>query len=276
MSWPELPRINPCLPCMVGNPAVSVAQQQLFGAALALKRGEVSPKDVTPAARHLAARLSEKKLREFAATTHEGLPPRANPKKKRSCAHIDMPYSHAHIDMPYAHSAAAGGTTIETAPHGEVNPRGGPRVVWRRVISPTRFKNPKLLVLNPSDEFAAKVESMLGRKLSAKERSQLATARKEYREFHGRDPDSLVPVEVPNGTPRFVNLVGDLDRIDYTVRANSLRKGRWTHKAGDHGRTAKRTKPALLVSIPGKKSPPVFAQRKGSEMFFKPSHGIMG
>jgi hypothetical protein len=138
-------------------------------------------------------------------------------------------------------------------------------------------RNPKLLVLNPaSDAFVAKVERILKRTLSAEERGQLGTARKEYRAFHGRDPDSLVPVEVPKGTPRFVNYVGDTDRLDYTVRADSERKGKWTHKAGDHGRSSKETKPALLVSVPGKKAPPIFAQRSDSDMYFKPTHGVMG
>lgn len=394
MSWPKLPRMNPCLPCLVGNPltprertrlqgsieqleglktsgdcmtrgyigglksceqrfnpAVSVAQQQLFGAALALKRGEVEASQVSGPARHLAATLSEKKLRDFAATPHGGLPARANPKKK-GCTHIDMPYSHAHIDMPHAHSA--GRDSVEVAPHGEVglNPRGaGPWVVWHKGCARVRngkdqeksllaagynrvatvkshaeadaladeqyggrmnpdmlsfgagtalgyaagsgiltaggrlaakkieerAKNPKLLVLNPaSDAFVAKVERILKRTLSAEERAQLGTARKEYRAFHGRDPDSLVPVEVPKGTPRFVNYVGDTDRLDYTVRADSERKGKWTHKAGDHGRSSKETKPALLVSVPGKKAPPIFAQRSDSDMYFKPTHGVMG
>jgi hypothetical protein len=137
-------------------------------------------------------------------------------------------------------------------------------------------RNPKLLVLNPSSSVERAAEKKLGRRLSAAESRNLAQAVKEYREFHGRDPETIIPVEVPDGTPKFVNLVGDVDRVDYTVKANSDRRGRWTHKAGDHGRTAKKTIPAFLVSVPGKKAPPVFAQRKDSKMYFKPSHGIMG
>jgi hypothetical protein len=184
----------------------------------------------------------------------------SNPKKKRKgcTTHIDMPLAHAHIDYPYAHAASHGGRTVEYAPHGEVG------------------LNPKLLVLNPGNPIEVAAEKKLGRKLTKAEHQQLVRAVKEYRTFHGRDPDSIVPVEVPNGTSRFVNLVGDVDRIDYTVKADSARKGKWTHKAGDHGKTAKRTPPALLVSVPGKKAPPVFAQRSGSEMYFKPTHGIMG
>ena len=159
------------------------------------------------------------------------------------------------------------------------NPRsagGGPAIKWRSKVGSSK-RNPKLVVINPSEKgFYAQVEKALKRRLTGSERQQLEKARREYREFHGRDPDSLVPVEVPQGTPRFVNLIGDVERVDYKVAVPSARRGNWTHKAGDHGRTAKRTKPALLVSVPGKKAPPVFAQRKGSEMFFKPSHGIMG
>lgn len=327
MSWPRLPRLNPCLPCAIAagnpdrrqvamgmkeerehddvtggdprltrkivdahlretpdyysklkscglNPAVSIAQQQLFGAALALKRGEVAAKDVTPPARHLAATLSEKKLREFAGTKHEGLPARveSNPRgkgpwvvwHKKGCAKVRNGRDDEKRLLAAGYKRVWSAKTHQEADDVADEQFGG-------------RLNPKLLVLNPYEyNFVTKVEGILKRKLTEAEKAQLMKARKEYRTFHGRDPDSLVPVEVPKGTPTFVNLVGDVDRIDYTVKADSDRRGKWTHKAGDHGRTSKETKPALLVSVPGEKAPPVFAQRKGSEMYFKPTHGIMG
>jgi len=234
MSWPKLPRLNPCLPCVVGNPMEN-------------------PRGSGPW-----------------VVWHKDSCARVRNGKDQEKTLLDAGYNRVaslknHQEADDLADAQYGGRTNPTSLADHV------------YGSEDRAKNPNLLVLNPhGSDFVAKVEVSIKRKLSSEERVQLEQARKEYRTFHGRDPDSFVPVEVPKGTPRFVNLVGDVDRIDYTVRANSERKGKWTHKAGDHGQTSKGTKPALLVSVPGKKAPPVFAQRKGSEMYFKPTHGIMG
>jgi len=53
-------------------PAVSKAQQALFGMALCYKRGECE--DVPDEAKKLAKQMSEKSLRDFAKTPHKGLP----------------------------------------------------------------------------------------------------------------------------------------------------------------------------------------------------------
>jgi hypothetical protein len=53
-------------------PAVSQNQQQLFGAALAYKRGET--KDVSDEVKKLANSMSETELKKFASTKHSGLP----------------------------------------------------------------------------------------------------------------------------------------------------------------------------------------------------------
>lgn len=54
--------------------AVSQAQQQLFGAALSVKRGDTPKSDVSKTVSKLAAALPEKELEKFAGTKHKGLP----------------------------------------------------------------------------------------------------------------------------------------------------------------------------------------------------------
>lgn len=55
-------------------PARSKAQQKAAGAALAAKRGEVSPRSLKGAARDMAASMSEEELRELAATPRKNKP----------------------------------------------------------------------------------------------------------------------------------------------------------------------------------------------------------
>ena len=145
-----------------------------------------------------------------------------------------------------------------------------------RVYGPR--SNPKLLVLNPSDALAAEIERRLRRRLTPREKTLLAQARKDFNTFQGREATArdLVPVDVPPGTPPIVSYIGRLDRMDYTVDIDSDRKGRWTHKAGDHG-GAKRSTPPVLVAVPGRKDHNyVIAQPRGARTYFKPTHGLMG
>jgi hypothetical protein len=54
--------------------SLSVSQQQAAGAALAAKRGEISPSELKGASLEMYKSMSEKDLRDFAKTKHEGLP----------------------------------------------------------------------------------------------------------------------------------------------------------------------------------------------------------
>ena len=55
-------------------PAQSQQQQKLFGLALAVKRGEVSPSEVSDEVNAIVDRMSEKDIEDFAGTSHKGLP----------------------------------------------------------------------------------------------------------------------------------------------------------------------------------------------------------
>ena len=54
--------------------SLSVSQQQAAGAALAAKRGEISPSELKGASLEMYKSMSEKDLRDFAKTKHKGLP----------------------------------------------------------------------------------------------------------------------------------------------------------------------------------------------------------
>jgi hypothetical protein len=135
---------------------------------------------------------------------------------------------------------------------------------------------------NPSGSdkasFIAKIERAQGRAMSAAQRRQFDTAWKEAKAFHGSSPVNLV-VGQADGMPEGTVLAGagKLLNLDYEVtQQNSSRKGAWTHEGGDHGRK-RRTPPVHVAWKPGdRRHSPVFVAPKGSRMFFKPSHGIMG
>ena len=55
-------------------PALSQQQQKIMGLALAYKRGNVSPSEVSPTIKKIASGMSEKELEKFASTKHKGLP----------------------------------------------------------------------------------------------------------------------------------------------------------------------------------------------------------
>ena len=55
-------------------PAKSAAQQKAAGAALAAKRGEMKPDDLTGAAREMYESMSEDQLEDFAESDRKGKP----------------------------------------------------------------------------------------------------------------------------------------------------------------------------------------------------------
>ena len=55
-------------------PAVSKSQQQAAGAALAAKRGDISPNDLFGASKQMYDSMSASQLEDFAGTKHKGLP----------------------------------------------------------------------------------------------------------------------------------------------------------------------------------------------------------
>lgn len=230
---------------LIWNPAASCPQQQLFGIALAVKRGELARSRVTPAARRLADTMTEAKLREFAATS--GL----NPDRRRVKP----------SDLPVKEVVTTCQTRTKRAP--EENPT-------------------RLLVLNPgsiADRIVEIAEKKLGRKVTAAEKAKLDIAIREFKEFQGRDPrpDEVMPVNAPKGTPLFVSMIGKVEEIRYSIDVPSDRKGKWRHRAGDHGREGQRTKPAYLAAIPGEKRLNyTIVEPEGAKTYFKPSHGIMG
>lgn len=55
-------------------PAKSKAQQRLFGIALAVRRGELSRKDVDKDVLNIVdSKMTDKEIKDFAATKHDGL-----------------------------------------------------------------------------------------------------------------------------------------------------------------------------------------------------------
>jgi len=55
-------------------PAVSQAQQKLMGMAYALKKGDMKPEEASQEVKDLADSMSLEDLKDFATTSHEGLP----------------------------------------------------------------------------------------------------------------------------------------------------------------------------------------------------------
>ncbi|MVA97788.1 DUF3008 family protein [Nitratireductor sp. CAU 1489] len=55
-------------------PATSKAQQKAAGAALAAKRGEISPGELVGASKEMFDTMSEAELEELASTSRKGLP----------------------------------------------------------------------------------------------------------------------------------------------------------------------------------------------------------
>ena len=55
-------------------PARSAAQQKAAGAALAAKRGEISPSELKGASRSMYESMTEEQLEDFASTKRKGKP----------------------------------------------------------------------------------------------------------------------------------------------------------------------------------------------------------
>ena len=65
-------------------PAKSAAQQKAAGAALAAKRGEISPGKLKGASRSMYESMSEEQLDEFASTKRKGKPEHVSKSTKKS------------------------------------------------------------------------------------------------------------------------------------------------------------------------------------------------
>lgn len=68
----------------------SVDQQKLFGLALSVKRGETPRSEVSAQVLKIVDTMSEKKIRDFAKTTHEGLPKKVH-KEEAECECDETP-----------------------------------------------------------------------------------------------------------------------------------------------------------------------------------------
>lgn len=250
MSWGRLPRPNPCLPCMVANPknahSWSVYEIHANGARL-----RVEAPDMTAAKQYARAQMGLPARADVSAIhigPAKGSSRLDNPRRRKDAGDV-----HIHVDTSGAHAAYGRG-------------------------SRTRADNPKLMVVNPSTGLQGAIEAKLKRRLTGKEKTLLATACREFKTFHGREPrvDDIVPVDVPPGTPVVVMGIGRVERQNYVVPMESERRGKWTHKAGDHGRKFE-TKAPWFAAIPGRKSHNVvIAQPPGAKTYFKPTHGLMG
>ena len=61
-------------------PAVSQQQQKIIGLALAYKRGDVPPNEVSSTIKKIANAMSEKELEKYAGTSHKNLPKKVDEK----------------------------------------------------------------------------------------------------------------------------------------------------------------------------------------------------
>ena len=61
-------------------PAVSQQQQKIMGLALAYKRGDAPPNEVSSTIKKIANAMSEKELEKYAGTSHKNLPKKVDEK----------------------------------------------------------------------------------------------------------------------------------------------------------------------------------------------------
>lgn len=323
-NWPTLPRLNPCVPCMVGNPRDPRLSQR-HGARVCA--GPLCTKMVTgksdfcmSCSRDAVDRFGGAPPSAKCATRGCTLPVlydddddgychkcaekrgRKNPDRRRAKP----------SDLPIAKVVTTCSTKTERKPDQNpsdpegwqivIQPREGPAQIltdiyrlrreakaaadsWRakgfraRIIRGiVKRENPRLMVLNPhsAGTLIAQAEKSLRRRLTPKEHALASRAIREFKTFHGRLPESLLPVDAPPGTPLFLNYVGHEMRRDYEVKIGSERRGKWTHAAGDHGGKS-RSAQAIIASIPGrKKHNTVTVEPRGARSYFKPTHGLMG
>ena len=83
-------------------PATSQQQQKLFGLALAVKRGEVSPSEVSDEVRDIVDRMSEKDIEDFAGTSHKGLPKKVEQQIREMVREIMRERAIAEAELPKA------------------------------------------------------------------------------------------------------------------------------------------------------------------------------
>ena len=83
-------------------PATSQQQQKLFGLALAVKRGEVSPSEVSDEVRNIVDRMSEKDIEDFAGTKHDGLPKKVEAQIREMVREIMRERAIAEAELPKA------------------------------------------------------------------------------------------------------------------------------------------------------------------------------
>jgi hypothetical protein len=74
MNKEDIQKLMEAYQSVVSEKSVSQQQQKLMGLALAYKRGEVSADKISPEAKAMADKMSEKDLEDFAKTKHKGLP----------------------------------------------------------------------------------------------------------------------------------------------------------------------------------------------------------
>jgi len=83
-------------------PAQSQQQQKLFGLALAVKRGEVSPSEVSDEVKDIVDRMSEKDIEDFAGTSHKGLPKKVEQQIREMVREIMRERAIAEIELSKA------------------------------------------------------------------------------------------------------------------------------------------------------------------------------
>jgi hypothetical protein len=74
---------------MLKEKAESEQQQKLFGLALSVKRGDTPRSEVSAEVLKIVDTMSEKKIRDFAKTSHKGLPEKKTPMKEETVAQAD-------------------------------------------------------------------------------------------------------------------------------------------------------------------------------------------
>jgi hypothetical protein len=140
----------------------SEQQQKLFGLALSVKRGETPRSEVSQAVLDIVDKMSEKEIRKFAKTKHEGIPKKKMQKEEVSCGEngqdkVDRRPLETAINLAKNKVRAMGSKnpvvmvaselpTLQKAqydPEGEVIGEEMPRLAKGKPSSGTVKKNPK-------------------------------------------------------------------------------------------------------------------------------------
>lgn len=81
--------------------------------------------------------------------------------------------------------------------------------------------------------------------------SRLRRAKRKYREFHGVEPDRVIPVDAPD-LPPFLVILGELTELSYRPTEPTARQGEYTHDFGDYGTHKGKEVPLLATDPEGK------------------------